>query len=147
MDKMFNQDNKIERKSQFFQSSLVSLEEMKRRGIQYFDISSHLRDLKEGLSSATEEEKDRVMVILKKILLILPPWRNGATFINDNLFDYTYSLEEKEELIQNKERIKESEKMINDEVKKGLSPWEARVKHNEQNIKNRSSFFILYFVV
>jgi len=116
--------------------AVESLQRMSVRDIGFLDIMSDLEDLKERGESFSEEEKERARMALKKILLVLPPWRRGASFVSQNLETLAYTPEEQEDLARLRAETAVRQAEVERDVAEGASPWLARVKHNEQNALN-----------
>lgn len=125
-----------ERRHSNFSRAADSLRRMSARDIGFLDIVSDLETLKEGADAASEEEKDKARIPLKKILTVLPPWRRGASFVSQNLESLAYTPGEQESLALLREQAKTRQTEIEAEVAEGVSPWLARVSHNEQNPLN-----------
>jgi len=116
--------------------AVESLQRMSARDIGFLDIRSDLENVKERGESFSEEEKERARMALKKILLVLPPWRRGASFVSQNLENLAYTPEEQEDLARLRAETAVRQAEVEREVAEGASPWLARVKHNEQNALN-----------
>lgn len=119
-----------------FSRAVENLQRMSIRDIGFLDIISDLESIKKGAESFSQEEKDKAMTALKKILIILPPWRRGASFVSQNLENLTYTPEEQEGLARLREEAGTKQTEVEREVAEGASPWLARVKHNGQNALN-----------
>ena len=82
------------------------------------------------------QEKEKTRIALKKILIVLPPWRRGANFVGQNLENLAYTPEEQENLIKLRAEAETRQAEVEREIVEGASPWLAKVKHNEQNALN-----------
>jgi len=112
------------------------LQTMPARDIGFLDIVPYLEDIKARAEGFSEEEKEKTRIALKKILIVLPPWRRGANFISQNLENLAYTPEEQEDLARIRAETAVRQAEVEREVAEGASSWLARVKHNEQNALN-----------
>lgn len=112
------------------------LREMSLRDIGFLDIVSDLKDVKEKAGSLSEEERETARVALKKILIALPPWRRGASYVSQNLESVAYTPDEQTNLAQLRQEAVARQTQVEQEIAEGASPWLARVRHNEQNAQN-----------
>ncbi|MFH1601724.1 MAG: hypothetical protein ABIB61_02085 [Candidatus Shapirobacteria bacterium] len=119
-----------------FKFALRSLRRSSARDIGIYDTVSNLRDIKENIDRLTKEEREAARIALKKILIILPPWRRGANFVVQNLENVAYTPEEQTNLVQLRQEALARQAQVEQEIAEGASPWLARVKHNEQNAQN-----------
>ena len=116
--------------------AVENLQRMSVRDIGFLDIVSDLGDIKEKAEGFSEEEKEKTRIALKKILIVLPPWRRGANFVGQNLENLAYTPEERENLIKLRAEAETRQAEVEREIAEGASPWLAKVKHNEQNALN-----------
>lgn len=113
-----------------------NLQRMSARDIGFLDIVSDLEDIKKQADGFSEEEKDKTRIALKKILIVLPSWRRGANFVSQNLENLAYTPDEQETLAKLRTEAGKRQAEVKREVAEGVSPWLAKVKHNEQNALN-----------
>ena len=124
------------RKQTNFGRAVESLQRMSARDIGFLDISSDLKDIKEGAETFNEEEKEKARIALKKILVVLPPWRRGANYVSQNLENVAYTPEEQANLARLRQEAVVRQTQIEKEIVEGASPWLAKVSHNEQSALN-----------
>lgn len=126
----------VKARSNDFNYAVESLQSMSPSDLGMMDIRGRLEEINEKVSGSNEEEKERARIALKKILIVLPPWRRGANLIHQNLEHVAYSPEEQEHLARLREEALERQDEIDKEIEKGISPWLAGVTHNEKNAQN-----------
>lgn len=138
MDKepIFIPSQESKRNHPYFDRTVEHLRKMSAGDIRFLDIVSDLKDLQEKAGGLSEEEREAARVALKKILIVLPPWRRGTNFVSQNLGNIAYTPEEQANISRLREKATASEAEIEREVAEGSSPWLARVSHNEQNALN-----------
>lgn len=124
------------RKQTDFSRAIESLQRMSARDIGFLDISSDLKDIKEGAETFNEEEKEKARIALKKILIVLPSWRRGANYVSQNLENVAYTPEEQANLARLRQEAVARQTQIEKETAEGASPWLAKVSHNEQSALN-----------
>ncbi len=112
------------------------LQKMSTREIGYLDIILDLKDIKKTSNSFDKSKKENIRKTLKKILIVLPPWREGAEYINQNLENLVYTSKEQTNLNQLRQEAIVRQTQVEQEIIEGDSPWLARVRHNKQNAQN-----------
>lgn len=125
-----------ERKQPNFDRAVDSLRRMSARDIGFLDIVSDLEDVKERADGFSEEEKEGARVALKKILIVLPPWRRDANYVSKNLENLAYTSGEQENLTRLRAEAQARQSDAEREIAEGTSPWLAKVSHNEQDALN-----------
>lgn len=125
-----------ERKQPNLDRAVENLRRMSARDIGFLDIVSDLEDVKERADGFSEEEKEGARVALKKILIVLPPWRRGANYVSQNLENVAYTSGEQENLARLRAEAQARQSEAEREIVEGTSPWLAKVSHNEQNALN-----------
>lgn len=94
-----------------------------------------LREISSLALRGSEDDKASVRPLFKRILFGTPSWMEGATFVRQ-CPELIYAPQERTIVEQEKARAAERAQTIEEEVAQGVSPWLARVRHNEQTMQN-----------
>ncbi len=124
------------RKQTDFDRAVENLQEMSAKELGSSDISLNLENIEEVAETLNKEEKEKARVALKKILVVLPPWRRGASYISQNLENVAYTPEEQTTLARLRQEAIVRQTQIEKEIAEGTSPWLVNISHNEQNALN-----------
>ncbi len=95
-------------------------------------IISRIKNIKNELNNLSEKDQKEIKKVLKKILLIIPAWREEAKYIKQNFKNFIYAPEEKKEL----NVLKKREEKIKKEIHQGKWPWLAKIEYNKKNTFN-----------
>lgn len=95
-----------------------------------------LREISSRAYRVGESDRAKVRPVLKKIMLASVPWARGSKFIREALYDLAYTPQEISVLSDEAQKAAQREQEVAAEVSSGISPWLARVHHNESGIRN-----------
>lgn len=122
--------------AQQLQRALGRIDNMSNMDMTMFSINHHLEAINrfgrvvEGVGQAA------IGPVLKRVLLVKPPFTWEHTFICEQLPDLAYSEAERQATEQAKAAAANRQAAIAQEIADGAEPWLTHVKHNEQDILN-----------
>ncbi|OGH42267.1 MAG: hypothetical protein A3H79_01680 [Candidatus Levybacteria bacterium RIFCSPLOWO2_02_FULL_36_8b] len=117
------------------QDRLQRINDRRTEDLVYVD-EYDLREISSRAYQVGESDRAKVRPVLKKIMNVSVPWARGAKFIRETLYDLAYSPQEISVLSEEAQKAAQREQEISAEVSNGVSPWLARVHHNEHGIRN-----------